>query len=604
MLWLGLVASQAAAETRIALVIGNGAYTASPLANTRNDAELMVRTLRALDFEVTRIVDGDQKTLRKAIIEFGRRLRASDSVGLFYYAGHGVQVEGENYIVPVGADIKDEKEVAIEGVAFSELLRTMERAKSRINIAIFDACRNNPFESASRGGTRGLAGIEASTGTIISYATAPGQVAFDGTGAPNSPFTSALATAMQSAGLSIEDVFKRTRRAVLAATENKQTPWEASSLTGDFYFKPKANAPETSGRSDMSDEASETARLDELHAWEKVKKAGARADFERYLVQYPNGIFVELARIKMAAAQPKTGGWPWPASTGGIVTGSNRRDAGSEADSTFARAALLDQQGATEAQLQEAIRLYGVAADLGLPAAMHSLARMFDRGRGTSRNLAEAAKLYTRAADLGYAPSMAALGTMLEFGEGIAANQVEALRLYRQAAEAGEPNAMTSLAYLYAGGKGVARDWAEAKRWYKAAAEAGQTRAMFNLALMHIRGEGAAPDYVEAVRWLTTASEKGHAGAMRELAFLHDEGRGVARDPVRAANYLLSAFKAGHKAARDDLYARSGAWSVATRRAVQEFLVRAGHYSGRITGTIDARTRAALDTFAQSKVAG
>ena len=601
---LVLAATTARAETRVALVIANSGYTTGPLANTRADGELMTRTLRGLGFEVTRVLDTDLKTLRRAILEFGRRLRAEDGVGLFYYAGHGVQVEGENYIVPVGADIKDEKEVPLEGVAFSELLRAMERSKSRINIAIFDACRDNPFQSASRGLTRGLVGIDAPTGTIVAYATAPGHVAFDGDGGPNSPFTAALAAEMQGAGLPIEDVFKRTRRAVLAATGGRQTPWESSSLTGDFYFKPKTTVPEASGRADGQGDPVEVARLEELRAWEAVKTQGARADYERYLAQYPNGIFGELARLRLAGDKPKPGPWPWSAQTTGVETGSAANGQPGNADTTYARAVTLDTPAATPQQLAEAMQLYNTAADLGLPAAMHALARMHDRGRGTPRDLAKAAAHYRRAADLGYPPSMASLGTMLEFGEGGATNQVEALSLYRRAAELGDAGGMTSLAYLYVAGKGVNRDYVEARRWYKAAADAGQSRAMFNLALMNIRGEGAAPDFAEAVHWLSVATEKGHTGAMRELAFLFDEGRGVTRDPVRAANYLLAAFKQGNKNARDDLYGRSGAWSLATRREVQQALARQELYRGRISGVIDGATRKALDAFAGAGKAG
>ncbi|MBV1696140.1 MAG: caspase family protein, partial [Hyphomicrobiales bacterium] len=222
------LAAPAWAQARLALVIGNSAYATAPLANPRNDAELIARTLRHLGFEVTRLHDADQKTMRRALIDFGRRLKAADAVGVFYFAGHGVQVEGENYLIPIGAEIREEREVALEAVSATEVLRSFQTSSKRLSITILDACRNNPYAAATRSGVRGLAGMNAPSGTLVSYATAPGQVAMDGDGA-NSPFAEALAQSMLQAGLLVEDVFKRTRRLVLAKTGERQVPWESSS---------------------------------------------------------------------------------------------------------------------------------------------------------------------------------------------------------------------------------------------------------------------------------------------------------------------------------------------------------------------------------------
>jgi TPR repeat protein len=591
LLWTAVAA---VAEPRIALVIGNSSYASVPLANPKNDAETMARALKAVGFEVTKLIDADQKALRKAILDFGRRLRTSDSVGLFYYAGHGVQVDGENYLIPIGSDIADEREVAVEGVNVAELLRTMERSPSRINIAILDACRNNPFAGANRSGARGLAQVDAPSGMIIAYATAPGQVALDGDNG-NSPYTSALAQSVAVSGLPIEEVFKRTRRNVLTATQNKQTPWESSSLTGDFYFKPKTAAPEATARADMTDPA-DAQRLAELRAWDKIRLSSSRGDYERHIAAYPNGVFAELARVKITQLKPAQPLWPW--TSDGIVTGSPKSVSSTrEVDSLYARALRLDTPAASPDDLAEAARLYAEAADLGLPAAQHALARLYDRGRGVEKSLATAADLYRRAADKGYPPAMVALATMLEFGDGVAADLPEAIRLYTAAANLGDMHAMTSLGFLHAAGKGMSVDYIAARKWYTSAAELGQTRAMFNLALLNMRGEGAKPNAAEAVRWLAKAAEAGHAGAMRELAFFYDEGRGVSRDPRKAAINLLTAYKAGHAGAREDLFTRSGSWSYATRREVQEQLVRAGVLNGRTTGFFDQRTRAALETY-------
>ena len=224
------------------------------------------------------------------MIEFGRRLRGSDSVGLFYYAGHGVQVEGENFLIPVGAVIGDELEVSIEAVSVNEFLRTMKRASSRINIVVLDACRNNPYARSFRSNVRGLARVHAPKGTYVAYATSPGAIALDGkTG--HSPYTSALSKAMLSPGLSIEQVFKQARREVLAATNDRQTPWESSSITGRFYFMP----PATKVAANVSKTEAATAAI-ELAYWETIKDSENPAYFESYLRRFPTGAFSDLAR--------------------------------------------------------------------------------------------------------------------------------------------------------------------------------------------------------------------------------------------------------------------------------------------------------------------
>lgn len=287
------------AENRIALVIGNTSYKHAPLANPKNDATLMADTLELVGFKVTRLLDADQATMKRAMIDFGRKLRGSDSVGLFYYAGHGVQVEGENFLIPVGAVIGDELEVSIEAVSVNEFLRTMKRASSRINIVVLDACRNNPYARSFRSNVRGLARVDAPKGTYVAYATSPGAIALDGkTG--HSPYTSALSRAMLSPGLSIEQVFKQARREVLAATNDRQTPWETSSITGRFYFMP----PVTKATAQASKSEAATAAI-ELAYWETIKDSENPAYFESYLRRFPNGAFSDLARTMIAQLRAK-----------------------------------------------------------------------------------------------------------------------------------------------------------------------------------------------------------------------------------------------------------------------------------------------------------
>jgi formylglycine-generating enzyme required for sulfatase activity len=236
-----------AAETRIALVIGNSDYSSGPLPNPANDAKLIGDALANLGFEVIARRNADQNTMKRAIQEFGSRLEKAgpSAVGLFYYAGHGVQLSGRNYLIPTTARIEREGDVEIEAVSADWVIEQMRYARNRLNIVILDACRNNPFTRSMRSVDHGLATMDAPAGILIAYSTAPGAVAADGTGR-NSPYTEALTQAMRDLHEPVEQVFKHVRVGVMSATAGKQVPWESSSLTGDFYFAaPNKVAPET-----------------------------------------------------------------------------------------------------------------------------------------------------------------------------------------------------------------------------------------------------------------------------------------------------------------------------------------------------------------------
>ncbi|MCI0388511.1 MAG: caspase family protein [Acidobacteria bacterium] len=222
------------AEQRVALVIGNGAYADGALANSVNDARDIAATLRQLGFAVSSGENLNRRRMEELIRDFGAKIR-SGGVGMFYFAGHGVQVNGANYLIPIGATINGAAEVKFEAVDVGFVLAQMEEAQNRLNIVVLDACRNNPFARSFRSSSGGLASIDAPVGTFIAYATAPGRTASDG-GGRNGLYTKELLAAMRLPGLRIEDVFKRVRSEVRRQSNNKQIPWEASSIEGDFYF--------------------------------------------------------------------------------------------------------------------------------------------------------------------------------------------------------------------------------------------------------------------------------------------------------------------------------------------------------------------------------
>jgi carboxyl-terminal processing protease len=307
--WLSAsVFSAAQAEPRVALVVGNSHYgkEIGSLPNPVNDAALIAQALQQTGFQVIKVTDADQKALKRAIIDFGDKLTAAgpDSTGLFFYAGHGVQVKGMNYLVPVGADIGKESDVGLEAVSADEVLQQMEYAGSRVNIVILDACRNNPLQRGFRSVTRGLAPMDAVRGTFIAYSTAPGSVAADGSG-QNSPYTAALAKTIVQPGVGIEEAFRDVRASVMAATDNNQVPWDSSSLTAPFFFKQasaQSNTASPSAPTAKPAAAQSSANTERDKAlWEGIKDSKFASDYQAYLDQYPNGIYAGVAKSRLAS---------------------------------------------------------------------------------------------------------------------------------------------------------------------------------------------------------------------------------------------------------------------------------------------------------------
>jgi hypothetical protein len=298
-----------AAPDRVALVIGNGAYQHAPeLANPANDANAIATSLEGLGFTVFRDIDLSRANMERLIRDFAKTLNGSNA-GLFFYAGHGLQVNGKNYLVPVDAELNDEIDLEFEAIDLDSVLRIMERS-TKTNMVFLDACRNNPLarnlarsmgtRSAAIG--RGLAPVEAGVGTMVAYSTQPGNVAVDGDG-KNSPFAAALLEQIGKPGIDVAAMLRRVRLSVIEATNGNQVPWSHSSLTGDFYFVNQGNVtvevPPTPRPFDD--------RELELAFWNSVKDSVDASQLEAYLNRYPRGTFVQLAQLRIASlALPKT----------------------------------------------------------------------------------------------------------------------------------------------------------------------------------------------------------------------------------------------------------------------------------------------------------
>ena len=222
-------------EHRVALVIGNASYLSGPLNNTVNDARAMAIALESAGFQVLLHENvRNQNDMKKVVREFGMKLKTGGTA-LFYYAGHGMQVDGFNYLIPTQAVMNIQQEIEYEALDVGFVLAYMESASSDVNLVILDACRNNPFARSFRDTRQGLSSMVAPAGTLIAYSTAPGSIASDGD-EDYGLYTRALLEKMQQPGVKVEDVFKNVRAEVLEVSQGKQTPWESSSLVGDFYF--------------------------------------------------------------------------------------------------------------------------------------------------------------------------------------------------------------------------------------------------------------------------------------------------------------------------------------------------------------------------------
>ncbi len=310
---LGLAYPVSADEApRIALVIGNAHYEHVPiLRNPTNDAQLMAGTLHDLGFKLVgggARLDLDRTSLELAIRDFSHQLTPG-AVAFFYYSGHGIQVHGDNYLVPTGADPTSDRDVDFDMVDVNLLLRQLEGSGTSLNVLILDACRNNPFGGRGlRDVATGLAQMQAPRGTIIAYATQPGGVAADGDGA-DSPYTTALAATMRRPGVGIIDMFNDVAVTVDRATNHVQQPWTAlSPITEPFYLIAKsadAGAQSSLATGTSSLVAQPPAAVPngadrEVVFWESVQNRGSVVELQAYLQRYPNGLFVDLARARIA----------------------------------------------------------------------------------------------------------------------------------------------------------------------------------------------------------------------------------------------------------------------------------------------------------------
>ena len=504
---LGLVlvasASVELAARQVALVVGNSSYAhIGRLPNPENDAVDMAAALRRLGFEVTTELDADRVELTEALRAFTRQSAGAD-VSLVFYAGHGLEMDGINYLVPVDARLERDVDVRYETVTLDDLL--VSTVGARLRLVILDACRNNPLARsmqrtvASRsvsGGSFGqldedLLGDE----TLVAYAAAAGTTAADGTGR-NSPYTSALLAHLDEP-LEILTLFRRVRARVLEATNGEQRPHEYQSLLREHYL---SGAP--------------TLEAVTVEAPDVADVAVTELDVAQLRV---------LAERGEADAQSELGG---------------RYEAGREG---------------VERDYGEAVTWYRRAAEQGHAAAQAFLGFLYSRGRGVGQDDAEAVRWYRRSAEQGHPLGQVNLGVMYSAGRNVGQDFREAVRWYRRSAEQGHPLGQNNLGVMYRDGRGVVQDYEESIRWFRRSAEQGNALAQTSLGAMYDTGRGLQEDDAEAVRWYRRAAEQGNPRAQYNLGIMYEFGLGIPRDRVEAARWYRLAADQGDADAQERL---------------------------------------------------
>jgi len=576
----------AADEIRQAIVVGNSNYSIGALANPVNDARLIAEVLRETGFDVTLVEDADLATLKNAATEISEKFQ-SGSIGLFYYAGHGVQYKGTNYLLPVNiSDLKSANDLPQQAVDFNDIVEALDAAGVRLGILILDACRNNPFGALQDALGSGLAEVQRTPGEmLVAYATRAGDVAYDGSGA-NSPYTSALVSTLDLPGRDIYDVFRDVRARVRSATSGKQLPWISGSIETEFIFRTQQQVvvlPSTG-----ADEITVDRVL-----WEVIAASLDADDFRAFVAAFPNSPYVAEAQargLQVAATTAAEGTGSTSGETTTEPTTSGTEASAGADDSGAAVYATTDDRfppeplrlwprtlsrdvtdglanSTTDCDVEAADpddprRLTpGVSWGLvntrtAIRACAFALARdqtnarlLFQFGRvlDIAEKFREAEFFYRRAGDLNYSAALVSLGYMYRESRGRTRDDAEAAKLYRKAAELGDLRGRTDIGKMYEDGLGVPQSYEEALLWYRLAAAGGWPNAIDSLGNMYRDGEYVGQD-VEQAMWLyRIAAELGQTNAMNNLGRLYFDGKLVPQDYKLAVQWLDRAVQSGNR---------------------------------------------------------
>ena len=473
---------------RYALVIGNSSYQDAPLKNPVNDANDIAAALNALNFNVTTKTNLNRRDFAKAVRDFGRQL-GKDDVGLFYYAGHGMQVKGRNYLIPVNSEIEEEDEVEFNAIDANSVLAKMESAGNSINIVILDACRNNPFARSFRSNSRGLARMEAPTGSMVIYATGADAVAADGSGR-NGLFTASLLNHISIPGQDLDDILRNTRADVIRHSDGKQVPWSSSSMTQAFYFQ-QVNTSTSAQTQHMGNLSAE-----ELARWQNVRACTDANALQRFVNDFPNGTFTPVAQNCL---NNLTANQPIALYIDTIPSGAQVR--------------ILNITPPYQYGMALQANRYHIEVS---KAGYQSKTQWFELSKN-NQTLQVRLEQNQQDSSQQSAEELYQLGVKYHYGNGVTQDYYQAVSWYRKAAEQGYAEAQSNLGYMYENGYGVNKNYSLAVEWYRKAAEQGHARGQSNLGIMYEKGYGVNQDYNFAVSWYRKAAEQGYATAQANV---------------------------------------------------------------------------------------
>lgn len=594
-----LLAGPALADRRVALVIGNGAYSGtSELPNPGNDAVDIGAALKDLGFEVYLGVDQTLEAMQLLIDDFGRAAAESDAA-LFYYAGHAFQVADQNHLVPVDIRLDRPDMVAAQTIQLETVIAAMERSKG-VKILMIDACRDNPLGLQAGGGS-GLARVGGGADFFISYATQPGAVAYDGEGR-NGTFTEAVLGHIATPGQDLAEMMMAIRRDVVARTGGQQVPWENSSLTRQFKMGdgPPGLAPETlfyqvarraadpelmrlyidrypdgahvpellamlSGGNDSGTlvrgvgPASDDEQGEQL--WSLAQRTRLPALLRNYLTSYPQGRHAGAAQRLLDDLGEATEPGPQRLCEQ-LVTHPRDRT-----ETTPGVPYALLAQHATRA-------MAACSAAIALAPEQPVYVALLARATAAAGLRERAVELYQQAAGQGDLRAMVSLALLKETGDGVAPDPAGAVELYRRAAALGSADAAINLAVALLEGQGMAKDTVAGMALLRQASQGGSAIATFNLGVLAQEGRQGRPE--DALALFERAAREGETRAWRAAAVLLDEGRGTARDPDQAAVRLLLGVASDSGDLLRELVETPQNWAEATRAALVRRLALAG----------------------------
>jgi hypothetical protein len=570
------------AERRVALLIGNAGYSIAPLNNPPNDLQLMKGAFDRAGFDAIVVRSNlDRATMTETLAKFEDEVRRSD-IAVFYFSGHGIEMDGVNYLIPIDAKLKFDRDVKFEAIPLDDVMQALSGAV-RLKLIILDACRNNPFVKGMHGAKtrgdvgRGLVRVDSTVSDqLIAFAAAPGQIALDGSGS-NSPYAESLAKLIPDTNADIRIVLGKVRDEVAAATNDQQIPYFTGSLGGQIttLAAPSKRLQDVANQSNSAENTDAMIRCNAAAAhWAEAKLYDQLEYYQQHLALFGSCAFSDFARVKIEekkrlnrdgvslgdsdpslqvpvtdcdrlAADPFDDGRRGPGIEFESMDGLAARTACEQAVKTYPSISRFRYQlGRAYQKMSEfgqAAEHFRAAAVKGNACAQFNLGLLYERGDGVVKSDAEALSLYMKAADSGFGWAFFNLGNMYADGRSVKRDQKKALEFYRRSADKGISFAQFTLGRIYEEGQGVQKDESEAARLYMLAANARHAWAQFNLGNMYSDGRGVPKDYVEAAAWYRTAAENGLSEAQFKLGLYYLDGVGVPKSEAEAVGLFRQA---------------------------------------------------------------